>query len=109
MSDEDLARLRCATDIMVQVQPTDQLAGAMQEHLFAGSVVITGDWLPYGVLRDAGVRFWTVPDRAALTGSLRECLEELSVRQAQCVGNAVPIRGLSSWSHTAPQWSALYD
>jgi len=109
MTDAEVARLRLATDIMVQVQPTDQLAGAMQEHLFAGSVVVTGDWLPYGVLREAGVRFWTVPDRAALTGAIGECMQELRSRQMQCAGNAAPIGALSSWSNTAPQWSALYD
>jgi hypothetical protein len=109
MSDEDLARLRCATDIMVQVQPTDQLAGAMQEHLHAGSVVITGAWLPYGVLSDAGVRFWTVADRSGLAKELEMCMSELSDREAACAGNDAPIRALSSWSHTAPQWSALYD
>ena len=109
MTDEDVARLRLATDIMIQVQPTDQLAGAMQEHLFAGSVVITGDWLPYSVLRDAGVRFWTVDDRSKLTAVVEASVSELHARQAACLGNAEPIGALSSWSHTAPQWSALYD
>ena len=109
LTDEDIARFRLATDIMIQVQPTDQLAGAMQEHLFAGSVVITGSWLPYGVLREAGVRFWTVNDRSELTTAVKACIQELSTRQTISLGNAAPIGALSSWSHTAPQWSALYD
>jgi len=109
MSDEELARLRLATDIMVQVQPTDQLAGAMQEHLAAGSVVITGTWLPYGVLREAGVRFWTVPDVAGLGGALTAAVEELPERHRACAGNTGPIMELSAWSRTAPRWSALYD
>jgi hypothetical protein len=109
MTDEEVARLRLATDIMVQVQPTDQLAGAMQEHLYAGSVVITGAWLPYRVLSDAGVRFWTVADRSFLAKELEVCIGELSSREAACAGNDAPIRALSSWSHTGPQWSALYD
>ncbi len=109
MSDEELARLRLATDIMVQVQPTDQLAGAMQEHLAAGSVVITGAWLPYGVLRDAGVRFWTVPDLDGLSGALVAALRELPQRERECAGNTTPIMELSAWSRTAPRWSALYD
>jgi hypothetical protein len=109
MTDEEVARLRLATDIMVQVQPTDQLAGAMQEHLYAGSVVITGAWLPYRVLSDAGVRFWTIADRSGLAKELEMCMSELSDREAACAGNDAPIRALSSWSHTAPRWSALYD
>ena len=109
MTNEELARLRCATDVMIQVQPTDQLSGAMQEHLFAGSVVITGAWLPYDVFREADVRFWTVHDRVELGGALDECLKELDVRRAACLGNADPIMRLSGWANNAPRWSALYD
>ena len=109
MTNEELARLRCAADIMVQVQPNDQLSGAMQEHFHAGTVVITGAWLPYDVFREAGVRFWTVRDRAELGSVLAESLGELEVRRAACVGNGDPIMRLSGWPNTAPQWSALYD
>lgn len=109
MTDEELARLRAATDILVQVQPTDQLSGAMQEHLCAGSVVITGSWLPYGVLRDAGVVFWTVDDRAMLPTALTECIAELDARRSICTVNADPITRLSSWRTNVLAWSALYD
>jgi len=109
MSDEELARLRCATDIMVQIQPTDQLSGAMQEHLFAGSLVITGAWLPYDVFREAGVRFWTVRDHTELGSAITRCLKELDGRRAECLGNADPIMRLSGWANNAPVWSALYD
>lgn len=109
MTDEEVARLRLATDIMVQVQPTDQLAGAMQEHLAAGSVVLTGSWLPYGVLREAGVRFWTVDARDEVRDALVTIMKELPERTSECSGNARCIHELSSWSVTAPRWSALYD
>lgn len=109
MTDEEVARLRLATDIMVQVQPTDQLAGAMQEHLAAGTVVLTGAWLPYGVLREAGVRFWTVNAREEVRDALVAAIDELPERTRQCGGNARCIHDLSSWSVTAPRWSALYD
>jgi hypothetical protein len=109
MTDEEVARLRLATDIMVQVQPTDQLAGAMQEHLAAGCVVLTGSWLPYGVLREAGVRFWTVDAREEVRDALVAAIDELPDRTRQCSGNARCIHDLSSWSVTAAGWSALYD
>ncbi|MBL8001547.1 MAG: hypothetical protein JNL05_06260 [Flavobacteriales bacterium] len=109
MTDEDVARLRLAADILVQVQATDQLAGAMQEHLCAGTVVITGAWLPYAVLHDAGVRFWAIEGLNDLPAAVREALDELEARREQCQDNEGPILELSSWSHTAPRWSALYD
>jgi hypothetical protein len=109
MTDEDVARLRLAADILVQVQATDQLAGAMQEHLCAGSVVITGAWLPYAVLRNAGVRFWTVEGLKDLSAALSEALIGLEARRNECAANEGPILELSSWSHTAPRWAMLYD
>lgn len=108
MTDEELARLRCAADVVIQVQPTDQLSGAMQEHLYAGSVVITGAWLPYDIFREAGVKFWTVSDRSELTHAVMACLDDLEARRHLCTGNREPIRQLSSWSVNARHWSALY-
>jgi hypothetical protein len=60
-------------------------------------------------LREAGVRFWTVNDRSELTTAVKACIQELSTRLTISLGNAAPIGALSSWSYTAPQWSALYD
>ena len=38
----------------------------MQEALYAGSEVITGDWLPYDVLANEGVRFHLINDFSEL-------------------------------------------
>lgn len=51
----ELMVLRIRTDIFINVRKEDQLAGSMIEALFCNSDVITGDWLPYGVLKDNGI------------------------------------------------------
>lgn len=58
MSETHLAGLRLATDMLIQVQITDQMSGAMLETLYAGGYVITGAWLPYESLETMGID-WT--------------------------------------------------
>jgi hypothetical protein len=47
MSYEEMAHLRLASDIYVNLRERDQLAAAMLESNLAYCHVITGDWLPY--------------------------------------------------------------
>jgi hypothetical protein len=101
--------LRSVTDVFIQVQRTDQLSASMLEHLYAGSVVITGGWLPYGQLTQRGIRFWTTPSIEQLTSELIACLDQLPERRAAVEANRDLVRRLASWSVTAPRWSALYD
>jgi hypothetical protein len=108
LADEDLAHLRCATDIMIQIQITDQLAGAMQEHLFAGNVVITGSWLPYKVLDDSGIIYWKTESAERLALTLMDVLTQYSEYSNLISGNSSIIGKLSSWPETIKNWSVLY-
>lgn len=46
-SNNVIARLRICSDVMIQLQDTDLMSSSMLEYLFAGNLIITGDWLPY--------------------------------------------------------------
>ena len=108
LSDEELAQLRFATDIMIQVQRTDQLSGSMQESLFAGSCVITGAWLPYEVFDEIGVRMIKIDRIEHLGDALLELLKKESECAAYAPQNAEAIWRLSSWEHTIKSWLNLY-
>jgi hypothetical protein len=108
LPDEDLAYMRCATDVMIQIQITDQLAGAMQEHLYAGNVVVTGSWLPYKVLDDSGIVYWKTESAERLTATLADVLAHYSEYLSQIGGNSSVIGKLSSWPETIKNWSGLY-
>lgn len=109
LNDEEVAMVRCSTDILVQVQSTDQLSGSMLEHLFAGSVLLTGAWLPYGQMAEQGLTYWTTASLQTLGADLQTCILELDARRAACVRNRQVVWGMTYWCNTAPQWSALYD
>lgn len=47
LNDKDIAVLRNISDVFINVPTQDSFSATMMEHLYTGSVVITGDWLPY--------------------------------------------------------------
>lgn len=50
----DVAKLRSITDVLINIQPSDQFSGSMQETLFAGGRIIAGAWLPYAEISKNG-------------------------------------------------------
>ncbi len=109
LSDADLARLRLAADVMINVHKSDALSGAMQEHLFAGSIVIAGRWLPYRVLEERGAYLVRVDDIGSLGATLISVLERLDEHRAASRRNAEVIWRLSGWEHVIGSWLALYE
>ncbi len=108
LNEVDLAKLRIAADVMIQVQKTDQLSGSMQEHLFAGSVVITGNWLPYAVFDEAGVFYRKVDKVQDCGASLVDAVQNIEAYRAKGINNAEIIWKLSSWEANIVNWLRLY-
>jgi hypothetical protein len=108
LNEEKLANLRIACDIMIQVQKSDQFSGSMQEHLFAGNVVITGSWLPYGTFQKAGVYFRQIDNISELGNNLFECIMDLAAEKEKSKRNREIVYQLSSWNNTIDAWKNLY-
>lgn len=109
LPDDELAHFRAATDIMIQVQTTDQLSGAMQEHMYARNLVITGDWLPYEIMRETGVKYWTLSKVSEVGGKLCELMSHLESNRKAVENNDKCIWELSSWERNTVSWMALYE
>lgn len=108
MTDVEVAHLRNASDIMIQLQTTDQLSGSMQEHLFAKNVVITGSWLPYLALKEEGAWFIEVDKIDELVTVLPEVLENYKGYAPKTVNTSKAIAKLSLWDQNIDSWIALY-
>ncbi len=104
LSDHELASYRKAAAVMIQVQNTDQLSGAMQEHLYAGSKVITGDWLPYAIFDEIGIEYSKVKDRKEIGPLLIELLAKSNQENENCA----KIGKLSKWSSVIGQWKNIF-
>ena len=66
MTNEEVAHLRNATNIMIQLQTTDMLSASMLEHLYAENKVITGSWLPYQEIKDMDLSFDSIDNLESL-------------------------------------------
>lgn len=108
LPENDLAHFRCATDVMIQIQKTDQLSGAMQEHLFAGCAVITGSWLPYSVFDAAGVVYRKVNNPIEVGEKTAEVCRTYTDLKSRLHVNEGIIWNLSSWEKCADSWISLY-
>lgn len=108
LTENQNAHLRRSTDIFIQLQKMDQFSGSMQEHLYAGNVVITGSWLPYQTFIDQGILFSTVSDVSEIGIKLSSILSNLKHEKEQCKINAELIYEISSWHYTIKSWKQLY-
>ena len=104
LTDRELAVYRSSVDIMIQVQTSDSFSGAMQEHLYAGSTVITGSWLPYAVLDEKNTAFIKVNEISEVG---KEVCANLSSFLDKSKNKEI-IATLSKWTNTINDWSALY-
>jgi hypothetical protein len=109
LTDEEISLLRCCTDIAIHVPVSDQFSASMCEALYAGSVLITGSWLPYSRLRMSDVVFHEIAAVEDVGRKLAQVIQNLECEREKVSGNAEPIRQLMSWQQVTQQWLALYD
>jgi hypothetical protein len=104
----ELLLLVKVTNIAVQLQKFDQLSGSMQEHLFAGNYVITGDWLPYDILDEHNVFYKKISSVSDVGVTILNVVRMQSYKNSELEKNAEIIWNLSSWEKNLPDWLALY-
>ncbi|MCI9336279.1 MAG: glycosyltransferase family 4 protein [Lachnospiraceae bacterium] len=109
MDTTKMAKYACISDIMVHVQTTDQLSSTMLEEMYAGSVVVVGNWLPYGMLRNKGIEFWSVDYMGELADILDNIVENFDTYRSKCKKNRKKIHELSSWDETGERWINLWN
>jgi hypothetical protein len=108
MSIEDICRIRVASDYAVNIQTTDSLSASIQEHMFAGSSMIVGNWLPYDVFEKIGVPLQKVATAEEISAALeKSTVEVTSVRSRPPYASR--IYDYSSWSSNIGKWLELYS
>lgn len=109
MNTDEMAEITILSDAMIHVQTTDQLSSTMVAHMYDGNIVIAGDWLPYGFLREEGVNFYSISDCSKLTWYLEDICGKIKCYCDACTGNRDIIYRLSSWESMAKEWHGVYE
>jgi hypothetical protein len=81
----------------------------MCEALAAGSILITGAWLPYSRLRLNGVSCLEVGDISEVGSKLEYALRNFESERAKTAGAAGVMHRLMDWTSVQPRWLEIYD
>ncbi|MBW9154965.1 glycosyltransferase [Clostridium tagluense] len=108
LSNEDVAKLRIVSDIMLQVQTTDQLSGSMQEYLYCNNIIITGEWLPYKILKEKGCFFLEVEKVDNIGNKLLSSINNFEAIFDKCKNNNHIIAEFSLWTNVIQNWISIY-
>lgn len=104
----EVAKIRICSDILIHTPGFDQLSGTMQETLYAGNAVITGSWLSYKILDDAGIDYFKVKEINEIGLFLKQIIETENYLKVNAVNNNKIIGNLSSWNNTIKNWIDIY-
>ncbi len=105
MCNDDIARLRLATNIFIHAQTTDAFSSSIQEYLYAGKVVINPKWINYGELKSNNVSYIEYEDFSELSSLVLGILKDKNVNLSE---NKNILRNMSSWDSVKNTWYELY-
>jgi glycosyltransferase involved in cell wall biosynthesis len=106
---EKVLELRLACDIFINIQSRDQMAASMLEHLAAGSIVITGKWLPYEELITNGVFMVLLNSTDELSEKLNYVVDNFEILKLKAKNNRDIIFKMMSWETIKPNWYKYYE
>jgi hypothetical protein len=109
LDDETVGRIRKASDVMVQLQKTDQFSGSMQEYLYAQNIVITGSWLPYETIKEKGAWFIEINKIDDLAVTIPNVINNFNELEKNTFFSPKAISELSSWEKNIEDWKLIYN
>jgi hypothetical protein len=105
---DDNAFIKIVSDIMLNLQTMDSFSGTMQEFLYTGNIVITGDWLPYELFDENGIKYLKISNIGELNNIIINIIENkksiLDLEQNKGI-----IYSLSSWKNNIKNWMSIYE
>lgn len=104
LNEEKIAKLRIICDVLLHAQLTDSFSASIQECLYAGSVILNGDWLIYGDLPNAENRLIEYSDFEDMTKKLRMVLSDYETYKEKFKDNQNVLRSISSIETTTKNW-----
>lgn len=103
----ELAELRLNSDIALNIQITDTLSSSLLQHLYAGSILLVGDWLPYEVYDEEGF-FYKKTNLDTITDDIVDCIDNLTAYQEMTALNRQKVRGFASWKSVSIKQLNIY-
>lgn len=107
LSEEEVAVLRKAADITVNIQTTDSFAGSIQSHLYCQNVVILGDWLNYPLYEKNEV-YYIKTSLEGLSERISDAIDNFATYKLKSLPNKQLIKEIVSWESRIEGWAEAY-
>ena len=108
LNEKELADMRLLSNVVINIQISDALASSLVEHLFAESILIAGDWLPYSIFDEYGIYY----EKASIE-NLSECVEQVLLnfneKKLLAKKNIQNVNKLASWEYKTPILRGIFS
>lgn len=101
------AKLAIATDIYLHLRDTDAFSNALKEHIYAGSRVITGEWLKYIELEQMNAPFESISSISDLSSVLENKIKVFKISDE--IDLFKPIYDMYSTENIINQWKSIIN
>lgn len=108
MNPNEVARFRSISDVFIHAQISDALSSAMLENLYAGCIVLNGEWLRYKVFEKEKISYVTFRDFKDLSKQLETVLSNYEEFRAISQKNREKVYLIASWNIWQEKWLNLY-
>jgi hypothetical protein len=108
ISDEDVAKIRISTNLVINAQISDASSASIQEHLYSNNVLLAGEWLPYEYFSNKGIKFWTFK-MDNLEENVFDILNNFYDYSDKVKLNKEKVYELSSWNSRIHQWINVFS
>ncbi|WP_242919256.1 glycosyltransferase [Pontibacter liquoris] len=107
LEEKELALLRCASDIDINIQVSDAFSASLSESIAAGKLLVVGDWLPYDLYDLWEVKLvrtseGKLPENIKAALSQYDNWEEIGKRNSNVIFNKL------SWTACLQTWEKVY-
>lgn len=109
MNEKEMAVYSTLSDILIHVQTTDQLSSTMLEEMYAGSIVIAGNWLKYNMLKNLEVVFYEINDISELGEKIVYIFDRMNDIKKAVKHNKTIVYDLSAWEKVSHKWRNIWE
>lgn len=108
IDEQNLALLRCSTDILIHAQATDAFSGTMLEILYSGGLLLNGSWLKYNELEMLGIYSLSFESFNSLSIDFTEIIANFHEHKRRASKNHNIIYSLNSPNAVCDSWLSLF-
>jgi len=109
MTDTEMAHLRNATDIMIQLSLSDALSASIIETFLAGAILISGKWLPYKEFKNKHLYYYELNDiDSSLPKLILKICKNINEELKKCQHNKDKWE-FDTWEKVIKNWIDIYD